>query len=497
MAAVTISGMLALEAKALATGWTEERLLDLAGARLGLAIGRFFPKPGTAIGYLGKGHNAGDAIVALKVLRDRFGWQIAVRPAFSLDQLAPLTSRKFEELGIPPLHEPPPWRDLDRPLLLLDGLLGSGSKGAMRDPLLPMAKEMEWLRQNAGARVAAVDLPSGIDADTGIASQGAVTADATFMIGSAKRGLLCGHATNHVGSLALVPVEVLSSTEPGDMELISPQTLESGKFPRPFDFHKGLAGSVAVVAGSQSYTGAAVLAATGALRGGAGLVTIYAPAQAAAVISQKCPPEIIVRGYSSLAGLADCKCDAMVIGCGLGPLENKDSNHLFELIDGIASPMVIDADALNQLARFSRCEILTERHVITPHPGEFRRLAPDLAELPRETAARAFVDRFATTLLLKGGRTLVARRNHPLWCNSTGSPGMATGGQGDLLAGVIGARLATGDAPLEAAALSAWICGRSAEIALTQDETSEESITPSDVALHLGAAFRDWNTSGR
>lgn len=497
MAAVTISEMLALEAKALATGWTEERLLDLAGERLGLAIGRFFPKPGTVIGYLGKGHNAGDALVALRVLRDRFGWKTAVRLAFPIDQLSPLTRRKFEEAAISQLLETPVWQDLDRPLLLLDGLLGSGAKGAMKGPLPPLAEEMDWLRKNAGARVAAVDLPSGIDADTGIPSPGTVTADATFMIGSAKRGLLCGHAANHTGALALVPVEILSSAEPGEMELISPHTLNAGKYPRPFDFHKGMAGHVGIIAGSASYTGAAVLAATGALRGGAGLVTLHVPNLIAAIISAKCPPEIIVRGYTSIAEATDAKCDAWVIGCGLGTIEDEEANRLFESIHGSAKPMVIDADGLNLIAKHSRMEILGQNHVITPHPGEFRRLAPDLANLPRESAAREFADRFPAVLLLKGGRTLVTQRNQPLWCNSTGSPGMATGGQGDLLAGVIGARLAIGDAPLEAAALSAWICGRSAEIALAEAGLSEESLTPGDVAMRLGAAFHDWRTSMR
>ena len=160
-------------------------------------------------------------------------------------------------------------------------------------------------------------------------------------------------------------------------------------------------------------------------------------------------------------------------------------------------PAVIDADALNLIARSGMTGILAERHVITPHPGEFRRLAPDLAGLPRESAARAFADRIPATLLLKGCRTLVTRRGQPLWCNATGHPGMATGGQGDLLAGVIGARLAIGDPPLEAAALAAWLCGRSAEIALNEPAISEESLTPSDVSRHLGGAFLDWKCTRR
>ena len=498
MAALTLSEMLAAEAAALAAGWTEERLLNVAGDRLGRALGRFFPHPGTLVGYLGKGHNAGDALVALRVMRDQFGWEVAVRNAFPMEDSAPLTRRKWRELGLDaPLDQAPAWRDRDGPLVLLDGLLGSGSTGALRDPLLALAAEMQWLRQHAGARVAAVDLPSGIDADTGVSSPGSVTADITFMIGNAKRGLLAGHAANATGALALVPIEALTASGHGEMELIAPQTLECAKSPRPFDFHKGMAGRVAVLAGSVRYPGAAVLAATGALRGGAGLITLHVPLQAAAVIASKCPPEIIVRGYASPREVQYAEFDSLVVGCGIGEVDAATAECLLECIANSAAPTVIDADALNLIAKSGSIGILAERHVITPHPGEFHRLAPDLAGLPRERAARAFADRHPATLLLKGCRTLVTRSHHPLWCNATGHPGMATGGQGDLLAGVIGARLAIGHSPLEAATLAAWICGRSAEIALTEREISEESLTPSDVARHLGCAFLDWKRSRR
>lgn len=498
MAAVTVSGMLALEAAALAAGWTEERLLDLAGERLGRAIGRFFPQPGTVIGYLGKGHNAGDTLVALRVLRDQFGWKIALRAGFDFGNCAPLTQKKWLELGgAPPLENPPAWRDLEGPLLLLDGLLGIGARGALRPPLLVLAEEMNWLRQNAGARVAAVDLPSGVDADEGHSSAGAVTADVTFMIGSPKRGFLMGHAADFTGALALVPVEALASCASGDMELIAPQTMDTGKAHRPFDFHKGQAGRVSIIAGSAEYSGAAVLAATGALRGGAGLVTLHVPVSAVACIAAKCPPEIIVRGFFSASEVLAADCDALVIGCGLGTPDDALAAELLELIGKSHVPCVVDADALNLIARTGAHGILDARHVLTPHPGEFRRLAPDLADLPRETAARRFAERFPATLLLKGSRTLVNRHGEALWCNSTGSPGMATGGQGDLLAGVIGACLASGIPQLEAAAFSAWLCGRAAERALQDTQVSEESITPSDTAAHIGGAFLDWRSSRR
>lgn len=489
--------MLAAEAAAISAGWNEERLLQLAGERLGRAIGRFFPDVGIAAGYLGKGHNAGDTLVALRVLRDEFGWEIAVRSAFPIEKCAPLTRQKWLECAPAVIEALLPWRDFKGPLVLLDGLVGIGSCGCLREPLLSLAAEMEWLRQHAGAKVAAVDLPSGINADSGVSTPGAVTADVTFMIGNAKRSLLTGHAVNAVGSLALVPLEILTTAALGEIELICPQEMDFGKSPRPFDFHKGMAGRLAVIAGSARYPGAAVLAATGALRGGAGLITLHVPQDATAVISMKCPPEIMIRGYASFRELGHMDCDALVVGCGMGELEPQPAAEFLEWLDHQRQPAVIDADALNLISKSDKKGIFKSGHVLTPHPGEFRRLAPDLADLPREEAARNFAGRYPSTLLLKGGRTLVTRTGQPLWCNATGSPGMATGGQGDLLAGVIGARLAAGYAPHEAAAHGAWLCGRAAEIALLNPGLSTESLTPSDCAGQLGAAFLDWQNSCR
>lgn len=498
MAAVTIEGMLAMEARAIASGWTDEALLDLAGQRLGRAIGRFFPSAGTVVGYLGKGHNAGDSLVALRILRDEFGWKIAVRCGYPMSECAPLTDKKWRELGAPkPLEGPPSPEASRQPLLLLDGLLGSGTSGALREPLISLAVEMAALRQNHGARIAAVDLPSGMDADSGIGLENAVIADATFMIANSKSGLLFGHAANATGALALVPVDPLTSSESGNIELIAPQTMEFGKAPRPFDFHKGMAGKIAIIAGSKAYSGAAVLAATGALRGGAGLITLIVPDDALAVISAKCPPEIIVRGVASFSEIQIEDFDALVVGCGLGELSQTEETHLLHLIRNCRIPAVIDADALNLAAKHGAANLFHAHHVLTPHPGEFKRLAPELASTSREVAAGKFVSSHPSVLLLKGSRTLIAQRDLQLWINSTGNPGMATGGQGDLLAGVIGALLAGKLPPREAAAFGAWLCGRAAEIAIHGDSQSEQSLTPSDVAQHLGRAFLDWQHSAR
>ncbi len=498
MGVVSIAESLAREATAFESGWTGAQLLDAAGEALGHAIGRYFSVSGTAIAYLGKGHNAGDALVALRILRDFYGWKIATRHAFPNASLSAITLAKWQQLGAAASWGTAPETDsLKRPLVLLDGLLGTGASGPLREPIASFAREMNFVRQQCGARIAAVDLPSGIDADTGEITTDTIHADITFLIGNAKRGLLHSRAADATGGLALVPVAPLTARVSTDLELISPQTLCCGKSPRPFSFHKGQAGRVAIVAGSASYTGAAVLAATGAMRGGGGLITLHVPQAIQALVSGKCPPEIIVQGYQDVREVLETRFDSLVIGCGLGKMADATGDAVVELISRANSPAVIDADALNLIAERKRTDLFTGKHLLTPHPGEFARLAPDLQDHTREEAARQFADRIPATLLLKGSRTLVTRRGEALHSNSTGTPGMATGGQGDLLSGVLGALLAAGDPPLDAACRGAWLCGRAAEIALQASHLSEESLTPEDVLHFLGAAFSDWRQATR
>jgi len=497
MVAVTAEEMRKIEEAAFRAGATPAGLMETAGRRLGLAMTRFFPIPGTAVAYLGKGHNAGDALIALRELRAA-GWQIAVRAAFPKVEWAALTRSVFRSLGeVEVMEQPLDPVDCQRPLLLIDGLVGIGSRGPLRGSLAILAEEMNALRQSSGARIAAVDLPSGIDPDSAELFPGAVLAEATFTIGVPKRGLLSPQAVNAVGAIVLVPLSELPVPIVGDLGLISPLAFPAKCGPRPFEFHKGLAGRVNVLAGSSAYTGAAILAATGALRGGAGLVTLHVPQEIVARMATGCPPEVIVRGYDALDELMEISCDAWVVGPGLGPLDEEESAALLRLLERGNIPCVVDADALNAVARAGTVARLPATHVITPHPGEFRRLAPDLDGLTRETAARVFADRTSPVLLLKGGRTLVTAAGQPLWCNSTGTPGMACGGQGDVLSGVIGALLASGSTALEAAARGAWLCGRASEIALSRRMLSEESLLPQDTLAHLGGAFLDWREQGR
>jgi hydroxyethylthiazole kinase-like uncharacterized protein yjeF len=492
MKAVSIAEMRSIEDAAMREGWTEERLMEQAGERLAFFLAEYFPAPGKIVAYLGKGHNAGDALVALRFLKNQYGWNVAVRSAFPEEAWAPLTRAKRTELGeVENLSAAPTRFSQNGPLLILDALLGIGANGPLRNPILQFAREINHLRAEGIATVAALDLPSGIDSDSGEIHPGTVMADATFMIGAPKRGLLFEHSANATGALVTVPVDPLPSPSEGDFEIIFPASSPSVFQPRPFNFHKGKAGKVSILAGSKIYSGAAVLAATGALRGGAGLVTLFTPPDATDLIAAKCPPEVIVRPCGDPLEIFNHPSDALVIGCGLKTDEPTFRKKVRDLIERSEIPTVLDAEALN-LIPCTALSILRKNHILTPHPGEFKRLAPDLAHTSREEAARLFSDRIPSTLLLKGCRTIVTARGEPLRFNPTGTPAMATGGQGDFLSGVIGALLAIGNPPVSAASAAAWLCGRAAEILMKMPGVSEQSLLPSEMAGHLGAAFNDW-----
>ncbi len=491
MGAVTVAEMREIEGRAMRAGITEGELMKRAGVALGKAIGAQYPRMRAAVAYIGKGHNAGDALIALRVLQRDFGWETGVRSAYPEDDWAELTRRQWEASGLERTLAEPPTELFLSPVLLMDGLLGIGAKGALREPLAGLAREMDHLRNTRGFQVAAVDLPSGVDPDSGEVFPGAVTADRTFMIGEAKRGLLMGCAANSTGALSLVDVQGLSG-EGGDMEMICPQRTNYGKAPRPFDFHKGKAGRVGILAGSPEFTGAALISTVGAIQAGGGLVTLCSPSAAGEAIRARLPLEAMFKPCDDPASLLDERFDAIVIGPGLGKMSGDFERGLMTLITATKIPVVIDADGLNLISKHGLAT--DDRHILTPHPGEFERLAGAVAEQSREKAVRAFSSKTASVLLLKGARTIISQGKRNLRINSTGDPAMSNGGQGDLLSGVIGALLASGMDPFNAASLGAWQCGRAAELFVGENGSPSKA---TDVAEKLGLALRDWSECRR
>ena len=482
--------MRSLEEAAFRRGVSAETLMDLAGEGIAARLMEQFPLPGSAIGYVGKGNNGGDALVALRHLR-KAGWTISVRAAYPEIEWGTLPRRKLRELEIVPGNAPSAIQG-SAPLLLLDGLLGIGAKGELREPIAALATEMDDLRKGRGAIVAAMDLPSGLDAHTG--SGEALTADLTLTVGVPKIGMTSPNGILRCGRVVLVPLEDLPLPDPSFLSFFCPEAFPGLLEPRAHDFHKGDAGRVGILAGSPGMTGAAVLCASAALHAGAGLVTLHVEEDFSRHLVSAMPPEVMVRASADPVKEAfDSKHDALVIGPGTGNASERYHATLLERLATDERPVILDADALNQIAKAGKLGLLKANHVITPHPGEFARLAPDLAGEWRVAACGAFVKRHACTLLLKGTRTLVSKSGEPTRFNPTGHAGMASGGQGDVLSGVIGAFLAQGLQGPGAAALGAWLCGRAAERSLG----SGPICTASDTIRHLGGAIRDWQTRRR
>ncbi|MEM1083520.1 MAG: NAD(P)H-hydrate dehydratase [Verrucomicrobiota bacterium] len=488
MSHVGAEEMRAIENAAFARGIDPGELMDRAGDGIAHRLLQHFPLPGTAVAYVGKGNNGGDALVVLEHLRHA-GWKVALRAAHPPSEWSPLAAHRLRRLGGVADRIPPNGAG---PLLLLDGLLGIGARGPLREPLTTLAAEIESLRRNHGAIVAAMDLPSGLDADTGELHAGGITADLTLTVGIPKSGLLSDQAASACGRLFLVTLKDLPVPDQPGPRLACPELFPDRLPPRAHDFHKGKAGRVSILAGSPGMGGAAVLAATAALRGGAGLVNLYPGTPLLA------PPEVMVhRTDDPIRAVFASRADALVLGPGLGEAEEMTIPIWVNQLMSNDRPAVIDADALNWLSASNRLDLLLPQYILTPHPGEFARLAPELADLPRAEAAARFVDRHPCVLLLKGTRSLVAAPGEAIRFNPTGHAGMASGGQGDALAGVCGALLAAGHSSVDAAMLGAWLCGRAAERAMTHGGESPESLTASHTIDQLGGAFSDWRERRR
>ncbi len=486
---LTRTQMQLVEQQTFARGISADVLMEAVGAKLARLVAQFFPRPGLLVCYTGKGHNAGDAFVAARHLGS-LGWRVLVRTPFASDELVPLSREKFEALRAPVLCGPfHPAAPQDGPLVQLDALVGLGVRGELREPLASLADEMNSLRRAAGAHTIAVDFPSGLDPDTGAPGNPCVQADFTATVGFAKTGLVADNAINHVGRLAILDVpDFQKPTLGSNDEIITASLLRPHWPPRDFDTHKGMCGRVAILAGSRGTIGAARLCTSGTLRAGAGLVTLGAMADDYNLLATTMSPEVMVRPIEKLTDIIHSPIDALGIGPGLGMGQETQA---LRLLREATCPAVVDADALTIIAHagLKHLDHAKGPRLLTPHPGEMQRLLGGKKITERAKTAHTFVTNHPVALLLKGARTIIAGKNHPLRYNSTGHPGMATGGMGDVLTGVCAALLGQGADIYQAASIGAWVCGRAAEIALFSGTCSAESLTPSDVLDHLGRAF--------
>jgi ADP-dependent NAD(P)H-hydrate dehydratase / NAD(P)H-hydrate epimerase len=479
------------EDAAFARGVEVEALMDQAGAGVARAVANFFPNPGTCVVFAGKGHNGGDALVAAERLKQA-GWKIEVRLAFAVDDCSELTRKKLQALravergsGIPTTGT----LEALPPLIILDGLLGLGAKPPLRGPIRAACRAINQLRRERNAYVFAVDLPTGLDGDTGKTDGDGVIADFTVTIGFAKPGLVADGAVDFVGRLEVVPLDQLRSPERKPKEIVAcAPILRELLWRRKYSTYKNQCGRIGVVAGSKGFIGAALMTSQGALRAGAGLVEVFVPEEIYPIVAAAAPQEAMVKPVRSYRDLLKEKVDIWALGPGLGKTRAAE---ILELIEKTKQPMVIDADGLNILAdEISTLKRCNGERLLTPHPGEMKRLFPGKKQSRAATATK-FCNRFSVTLLLKGSRSIVAERGLPLSYNTTGNPGMASGGMGDVLTGVCVGLAGQGLSLYDSARVGAWVCGRAAEIAIFRGGQSEQSLLARDVLDHLGAAFND------
>ena len=372
--------------------------------------------------------------------------------------------------------------------VVVDALTGIGLAGPARDTFVALVTMINTSR----LPVMSLDVPSGVDADTGSIVGAAIHASVTVTFIAHKPGLLTGAARNHVGHLILAdlgtPPSVFESV-PADGYRISASGVRTLPA-RPSTAHKGHFGHVLVIGGNQGMGGAALLAAGAALRGGAGLVSLVTRSEhvSAALVRH---PELMVKGLDDATQLPELCRDKSVIVIGPGLGQDDWAWQCLKYAVAARLPLVCDADALNVIATREVTVPAEIPLIMTPHPGEASRLAGVTTaeiESDRVTWAKRLADRSAAVVVLKGAGTVIAPppNDDTLFICADGNPGMATGGMGDVLAGLIGALLAQGLSVTEASALGVAIHARAGDLAWEQYGVG---LTATDVADGLGVAL--------
>ena len=350
--------------------------------------------------------------------------------------------------------------------LIVDGMLGIGGRGGLRDPYVSLARQAA----NSRAIVVATDLPSGIDADTGVVEGPAVQADVTVTFGTWKPGLLVDPGAGHAGVTELIDIGLAPYLDAPDLvalqsaditDLLPVPTAESDKYRR---------GVLGVVAGSDRFTGAAWLAVGAAVRGGAGMVRLVAPGRPAAVVRQAWPEAVITviedAGPAPAQVLQTAgRVQAWAAGPGMGT--DESAAGLLREVLARDVPVLVDADGLTMLAAERGLVPRQAPTLLTPHAGELARLLgvdPADVEARRLEHVRRAASELGVTVLLKGSTTVIAepRDGAPVFVNPTGTPWLATAGTGDVLSGLAGSLLAQGLDVMHAAAAAAYLHGLAA-----------------------------------
>ncbi len=475
-------------------------LMEVAGEALAKAALREASADARFFVLCGPGNNGGDGFVVARLLTEAKR-QVFVELVGDSTKLKGDAATNFARVSPTAITI-----DAGPDDVVIDALLGTGLSRAPEGAMAEAISRIERWRSN-GAKVIAADLPSGLDSDVGEVKSPGVTADLTLSFGYLKVGQVIEPGVSRSGRIELVDIGIPASAESllsgPSVQFVEDADVRTRIPKRRSDTHKGTYGHVLVVAGSRGKSGAAALSGLAALRSGAGLVTVATRADALDGVLRHAPELMGVelpaegalglRDLNALLEVAEGK-DAVVIGPGIA---RDDDTHtlLGALLEELTCPCVLDADALNSIAgHLELIERAKSELVLTPHPGEMARLlGVTSAEVQRDRVnlARTFARQHQIVLVLKGARSLIARDDGTVFVNPTGNPGMATGGSGDVLSGLLGALLAQGLTPPDAAITGVWAHGLAGD--LLREKRGELGLIASDLIDGLTEVWRLWD----
>jgi NAD(P)H-hydrate epimerase len=472
------------------------KLMKRAGQAVFSALLRKWPSPSKITVYCGSGNNGGDGYIVAALAKGR-GIAVEVVQVAPVAKLSGDARRAYEfavDEGVAMTALPENIQSVPVPDngVIVDALLGTGLTGEVREPFAQVIDAINL----SGLPVVAVDIPSGVCGDSGHIFGRALRCQMTVTFIGRKRGLYTGSAPAYCGEKLFddlaVPKDIYAALS-APSRLLDWKRLSARLPGRAADAHKGLFGHVLCVGGDHGVGGAVAMAAEAALRTGAGLVSVATRPEHVSALIVRCP-EIMAVGVGSGQELEPLleKASVLVIGPGLG--RSPWSEQLLQKALASGLPMVLDADGLNMLSegRIGGGADLS-RTVMTPHPGEAARLLRvDNSDIQRDrfAAVTALQQKFAATVLLKGAGTLIAAGEDVVSVCPYGNPGMAVGGMGDVLSGVIGALLAQGLPPREAAESGACLHG------LAADDDVAASGQIGLCATDLMPLLRHWRNKG-
>ncbi len=499
MQVVTRTQMQQIEQNALLYDMSYQRLMENAGSAAAAFIRRtLVAARRSCVVFCAKGNNGGDGlVVARKLSENGARVQVVLLDGIPQSEAAAAMYNTAAMMEIPILDFATHRKEVEEALahcdIIVDAICGTGFQGSLR----PLHREACIAINDAIAAIVSLDIPTGVECDTGAADKDAVRADFTVVFDSKKPLHILPASIPFCGSLEVVDIGIPPEAREGIAAKIGTLQLEQvleALPPRPLDCHKGSFGRLLIIAGCSRYRGAAVLCATAALRAGVGLVVLASTEPVCAAAAAGLPEAILcplpqddlgyIQAQSAIQLLQEelSKADAVVFGCGLG--DTPGTALLLQwMIKNARIPVLLDADGINALSKHIHLLQTAQTPVLlTPHPGEMARLlqmpAKDIHQ-SRQLHAMRFAVEHRATLVLKGAGTLITDPDGGCYVNTTGNPGLAKGGSGDVLSGIMGGFLAQGIPPEKAAWAGVFLHGMAAD--RTSARKGQYAMLPSEL----------------